>query len=954
VDLVGADIAHERGFTGRGITVAVIDSGIDVTHPEFAGRIAALSRDFGIETDAAPLFDRNGHGTHVAGIIGAARNGVGMMGIAFDATILALRSVGVEEDPDADSASNLALYYAAAQKVGVINGSYGPNVPVAREIPDPSDPESSIPNPNYTVVPQHIIIANGLEQEFNAVTAAANADVVMVFAAGNEYLDQPIFSSNPSGIGLFPYIRPENHGNGTYAFVQADENFDLNDPSTWTVIDPADPALADVDLSSLAGTLITVVATDRNGQIASYSNRCGVAALWCLAAPGGETVQAGENPALVAIPSTYPGQTYENLQGTSMATPVVSGGAAILRQAFPYLTARQIIEVILTTADDMGSPEIYGHGMLNVGRAINGPAEFGATGFASVFDVDTKGHDSVWRGNIAGAGGLMKRGDGTLSLLGNNTYAGGTEIDGGTLLLGGTVASSVTVGRSGRLVGAGTIGADLLADGIVDPGTGAAPGTLTVDGDARLSASSTLAIALRGSLNDQVAVGGVTQLEGGALSIALEGGHATLSQSLAVLTAGGGVSGTFGSLTTNSRSFFLDPNLTYGNAVTLTFARNATSFESVATNQNARSVARLLDGSGQTAAVAGFLASETAAGAASALTVLSGEIHAAARTVLVDQTRHLRDAAQARIQAAFAPDGTGRVASFCPNGAEAIAANQPDGLAVWARGTGASGRIDGDGGGSTIDHSLGGILIGADYGVTPDARLGAILGYGRSQFDIGAAGEGEADHFNVALYGGAALDAIKISGGVGYGLHSIETTRALSFGGFSDRLTAEYDAHSLQAFADVGYDLQFGTTTVQPFVNVAHAMLDTDGFSEQGGAAALAGRSATTNTTWTTLGARIALPVAAPAAFGNTTIGVNAMAGWRHAFGDTASVTTLAFAGVAGFAVQSASAARDAAVVELGVDIAVDRLTQVGVSYSGVLASGAQDSSVSLKLSRGF
>ncbi|RYD54384.1 MAG: hypothetical protein EOP60_07725 [Sphingomonadales bacterium] len=81
--------AYARGATGAGIKVAVIDTGIDLESPEFAGRIDPASANL---AGAGTLDDANGHGTAVAAILAARRDGVGTHGVAFDATIIAYRA----------------------------------------------------------------------------------------------------------------------------------------------------------------------------------------------------------------------------------------------------------------------------------------------------------------------------------------------------------------------------------------------------------------------------------------------------------------------------------------------------------------------------------------------------------------------------------------------------------------------------------------------------------------------------------------------------------------------------------------------------------------------------------------------------------------------------------------------------------------------------------------------
>lgn len=105
---------------------------------------------------------------------------------------------------------------------------------------------------------------------------------------------------------------------------------------------------------------LAVVAIDQAGSIASYSNRCGVAAAWCLAAPGSNIVSAA------------PGGGYATKSGTSMAAPHVSGAMAILKQLFPELSADVIVQRLLLTANGGGiyaNEAIYGQGLMDLEAA---------------------------------------------------------------------------------------------------------------------------------------------------------------------------------------------------------------------------------------------------------------------------------------------------------------------------------------------------------------------------------------------------------------------------------------------------------------------------------------------------------------------------------------------------------------------------------------------------------
>jgi hypothetical protein len=105
---------------------------------------------------------------------------------------------------------------------------------------------------------------------------------------------------------------------------------------------------------------LAVVATNSNGTLASFSNQCGVAAAYCLAAPGQNLV------------STL-GSGYGIGSGTSFAAPEVSAAIALVMQHFPYLTAGQAAQIILATANKSGiyaNQQLYGQGLLDIAAAL--------------------------------------------------------------------------------------------------------------------------------------------------------------------------------------------------------------------------------------------------------------------------------------------------------------------------------------------------------------------------------------------------------------------------------------------------------------------------------------------------------------------------------------------------------------------------------------------------------
>ncbi|WP_181049238.1 S8 family peptidase, partial [Methylobacterium sp. 190mf] len=470
---INAATAYARGFTGLGVLVAVIDSGIDPTNPEFRGRISQQSRNFIPGLNQTLIFDTDtasSHGTHVAGTVAAARDGVGMMGVGFDSKILALFNLR----------NTISAVEAATQSgARVLNGSYGPTT--SSPIVD------GFLNPNYRRMSiQEFEISD--EREASALLGAAQSDMLMVFAAGNDRRSQPDVTQNPSGAAFYPFIKPANANSGLYQFYTTYGTDPNGDPSPdYAPTGPVDQSK--IDFSKLDGFIVSVVAVNENKKIANFSNWCGVTAAWCIAAPGVNiysTVQVGQGYSGFDANNNkiLNGSNYGPLQGTSMAAPHVAGAAAVLRQAFPFLTAPQIAQTMFTTATHLGdgpanAPNaIYGWGLLNLGKAIDGPGQF-----TSTWTVNTTYNGQAYYGrfanDISGVGGLIKVGLGTLELAGTNTYAGGTAVLGGTL----AVSRDANLGAAGTglTLGGGTL--EVLADGFATarPITLAGPGTLQID-----------------------------------------------------------------------------------------------------------------------------------------------------------------------------------------------------------------------------------------------------------------------------------------------------------------------------------------------------------------------------------------------------------------------------------------------------------------------------------------
>lgn len=138
---------------------------------------------------------------------------------------------------------------------------------------------------------------------------------------------------------------------------------------------------------------IAVTSVGPSGDIASYAELCGVAASWCIAAPGGD----GPNGSDDAIWSSAPGSSYYSINGTSMASPHVTGVMAVAAEMFPEASAPDLAQLVLQSATDIGAPGIdpvFGWGLLNLANIVSSvdPATAGSFANAAWSRFSTLGH----------------------------------------------------------------------------------------------------------------------------------------------------------------------------------------------------------------------------------------------------------------------------------------------------------------------------------------------------------------------------------------------------------------------------------------------------------------------------------------------------------------------------------------------------------------------------------
>jgi fibronectin-binding autotransporter adhesin len=266
---------------------------------------------------------------------------------------------------------------------------------------------------------------------------------------------------------------------------------------------------------------------------------------------------------------------------------------------------------------------------------------------------------------------------------------------------------------------------------------------------------------------------------------------------------------------------------------------------------------------------------------------------------------------------------------------------------AWGRVYGSWGSTDSDGNAAKVDRDTSGVIVGADRRVG-DWRVGVMGGAGRSEVDVNARNSSaKIDDYHFGVYGGTEWGTLALRTGATYSHHKIKAYRDVAFTGLADSLASDYDARTAQVFGELGWRLDAGgAVALEPFANLAYVNLKTDSFGETGGVAALGSRSQSSDTTFTTLGLRATTKLDA----GPTGTTLRGMVGWRHAFSDVSQQANLAYGNGNAFTVSGVPIAKDAAVIEAGLDFAVRKDLTLGVSYSGQMGDGVKDHGVRANL----
>lgn len=543
--------------------------------------------------------------------------------------------------------------------------------------------------------------------------------------------------------------------------------------------------------------------------------------------------------------------------------------------------------------------------------------------------VVNQASNTSFAGSILGSGAFVKDGAGTLDLGGSHGIAGITDVRGGTLAVNGSLLSAIQVQSGATLSGTGSVGNVLInAGGTLAPGNSI--GTLNVDGDLVFGPNSVYQVETDAAGNaDRVVVSGLASLAG-AVQVLAENGSYAPSTSYNILSAGQ-LSGQFDSVSSNLA--FLTPSLSYeGNAVTLTLARNDTSFTSLARTPNQRAFAEAAERLDEDNEVYRTLLDLGEDEVADTFNKLSGDAHASiASSVLFDDLNLSR-----------APLGNLRRNLASPERA----------LPYWVQVGGGRQRIDDDGNAGEIIQDHESMLLGGDWPVYGDWRLGGAFGFGQERLDVNSRdAKADSDSYRYALYGGRDValtqGTLKIFGGGGYSQHQIDSRRDVRLIDGPERLTRQYDVNTAQGFGELAWHLKFSEPAyVEPFVGLLLIDQRSDSFSEKGGAAALSASSQRNELLSTSLGVRgqQLFQVA------ERDLLLNGSFTWRQINGDLRPELDLQLEGGDRFRVLGTELPRNSFLVELNADYSITPNIVLDIDYNGVFSDRSNANNIAFNL----
>ncbi len=660
---------------------------------------------------------------------------------------------------------------------------------------------------------------------------------------------------------------------------------------------------------------LTVGGNNLSTTVSGVISDCGSTGLDCnnSGAVGGSLVKTGTGTLTLSGVNTYTGGTTINA-GTLLLSGVGTPGA-------PTGTITVNGGIL-----DLGGTSLTSGALTTTGGTIQN-----GTLTSSAFNVQ----DGTIAAVLAGAGALTKSGAATVTLSGANTYTGSTTVNAGTLLVTGSIASSnITVNNGAILGGTGTLGTTTInSGGTLAPG--ASIGTIAVSGNLTFNAGSNYAVEVAPATADRTNVTGTASLAGTVQAAFQTGSYVVNTYTL--LSATGGRTGTFQSLTTTNLPANFSASLSYTSTdvrLNLTAALGNGGGLGAPQQNVANTINNFFNGGGTMPADFVSLFGLTGANLANALSQVSGEnanglslaaFQAMAQFlgVMIDPLVENRGG-NVGGPLAFGPaadlplEVAAAYAALMPVKAPPVSPGSP--WTVWGSATGGYSKVNGNaaiGSNDTTTRAYG-FAAGADYRLNPSTILGFSISGGGTNWGLAnALGTGRSDALHVGVYGSHRFaGAAYVSAALGYAHHWVDTERSITLPAAA-RYRADFAANVVAGRIETGYRVALRSLGVTPYAALQAIAVKAPAYGETTtsgtSAFALSYASRTATTTRTELGAWFDLSRLIGA---GRVMTLRARAAWAHNWYSDPSVSA-SFLTLSGtnFTVNGAPLPRDAALL---------------------------------------
>ena len=763
--------------TGSGVSIGVLDMGFATTDSDMQG---IMTSEFGSRLEKVTVYGRatsdEFHGITVAQIAGSSVSGTAKRAniIGVDITKETIKDGKSSLHPDPSLAAYNYLY--TTKGVRIFNQSFGVEKLIIEH------------NRNSA---RHQINNAGTEDILGFYQTAVSNGALFIWSAGNDGS-----KLNPSLEGGLPYLYNELE-KGWINVVGLAKN-DKSDPGSTRWVDQ------------------------------QRLNGAGVAKNWTVTAVSGITVQSKDK----GVRGTYV------MNGSSFAAPIVAGTAALIKEKYPWMTGDLIRQTILSTATDIGKlgvDEDFGWGLLNIGKALNGPALFDkrlALGDNVVLDVTSGTY--VFGNDISGDAGVIKNGSGNIKFDGKLTYTGNTIINnGGFAIKGVNYSAASTRIVNGNLIAAANVNIqnDVQNEGgnfEVEGSNVTVGGNYTASENAKTTLNSNASVHVKG----KVALGGSTielksEKDGVAQYVTAKGTEAKITSDneiegnvanveTAEMLKGdveateNGINATLSRKNVEDYVSELSESDTMRKDVAENLEASFKKLDEEIENGNS-AVERFAMGAAQVQAMS--LPTRTAI-----LDSLSGQIYASAQALTFQHSQTVNRDLSNRLVMLGTLENVGENAG------------------VWVTGIAANGKLKQEGFGEGKTKVYGG-QAGIDKQFGKNLILGTAISYSTSKVNFDRhGGKSDADNVGISLYGRLGNKEVPyyLQGRAGIGFVDSNVERDIILG-TSDvsRAKINHNDTVYSGYLETGYDVKKGNFTLTPYVGLAHDTVRRGSFTEE-------------------------------------------------------------------------------------------------------------------------